>query len=48
MLPGALKGPLREHPARVKAQHDADLAFGRGSAALPGALPPKYVNAASE
>jgi len=48
MLPGALKGPLREHLARIKAQHDADLAAGRGSVALPGALRAKYANAATE
>ena len=48
MLPGALKGSLREHLARIKAQHNADLAAGRGSVALPGALRAKYANAATE
>ena len=42
MLPAAMKGLLVEHLARVKAQHDADLAAGRGSVALPGALRVKY------
>src|SRR5712692_4485598 len=37
MLPAAMKGVLLEHLARVKAQHEADLAAGRGSVALPGA-----------
>jgi site-specific recombinase XerD len=45
MLPAAVKGPLLDHLARVKAQHDADLAAGRGSVALPGALRAKYPNA---
>jgi integron integrase len=48
MLPTALRQPLREHLARVKAQHDADLAAGRGSVALPGALRRKYPNAPRE
>ena len=48
MLPAALKQPLVEHLARVKAQHDADLAAGRGAVALPGALRAKYPNAARE
>jgi integrase len=38
MLPAALKQPLVEHLSRIKAQHDADLAAGRGTVALPGAL----------
>jgi len=45
MLPAALKAPLRDHLARVKTQHDSDLALGRGSVALPGALREKYPNA---
>jgi site-specific recombinase XerD len=45
MLPAAVKEPLLDHLARVKAQHDADLAAGRGSVALPGALRAKYPNA---
>jgi integrase len=48
MLPATLKGPLLDHLARVKAQHDADLAAGRGSVALPGALRAKYPNARVE
>lgn len=48
MLLAALKVPLRDHLARVKAQHDSDLALGRGSAALPGALRAKYPNASRE
>ena len=31
MLSAALKGPLTAHRARVKAQHDADLAVGRAA-----------------
>jgi hypothetical protein len=31
MLPVALNVPLRDHLARVKVQHDADLAAGRGA-----------------
>ena len=38
MLPAALKEPLRDHLARVKAQHEADVAAGRGRVALPGSL----------
>lgn len=48
MLPAALRQPLREHLMRIKTQHDADLAAGRGSVALPGALRRKYPNAARE
>ena len=48
MLPVALNGPLRDHLTRVKVQHDADLAAGRGSVALPGALRAKYPNACRE
>jgi integron integrase len=45
MLPAVLKEPLRQHLARVKTQHQADLMNGRGSVALPGALRAKYPNA---
>ena len=48
MLPAALTPQLAEHLARVKAQHDADLAAGRGAVALPGALRAKYPNAQRE
>ena len=40
--------PLGDHLAGVKAQHDADLAAGRGCVALPGALCMKYPNAPRE
>lgn len=42
MLPESLMQPLRAQVAKVKAQHDADLAMGRGEAWLPGALAVKY------
>lgn len=48
MLPAAVKQPLIEHLQRVKAQHDADLAAGRGTVALPGALRAKYPGAPRE
>lgn len=48
MLPVAVKVPLRDHLARVKAQHDSDVARGSGHVALPGALRDKYPNAARE
>ena len=48
MLPAALKQPLVDHLKRVKAQHDADLAAGRGRVALPGALRAKYPGAPQE
>jgi site-specific recombinase XerD len=48
MLPAALVTPIGEHLARVKAQHDADLAAGRGCVALPGALRAKYPGAPRE
>ena len=48
MLPTALKAPLLDHLARVKAQHDVDLAGDRGAVALPGALREKYPNAPFE
>jgi hypothetical protein len=48
MLPAALKQPPMAHLSRVKVQHDADLATGRGGAALPGALRAKYPNAPRE
>ncbi|MGB7220185.1 MAG: integron integrase [Vicinamibacterales bacterium] len=48
MLPAALKEALLDHLTRVKAQHEADLAAGRGSVALPGALRAKYPNAPCE
>jgi len=48
MLPVAIRGPLVDHLTRVKAQHEADVAAGRGRAALPGALRAKYPNAPCE
>lgn len=42
MLPESLMQPLRAQVAKVKAQHDADLAMGRGEVWLPGALAVKY------
>lgn len=48
MLPAALREPLRDHLARVKVQHEADVAAGRGRVALPGSLRAKYPNAAAE
>lgn len=38
MLPESLMQPLRAQVAKVKAQHDADLAMGRGEVWLPGGL----------
>jgi integron integrase len=48
MLALTLKQPLADHLARVKAQHEADLAAGRGAVALPGALRLKYRHAPRE
>ncbi|PYR24034.1 MAG: integron integrase, partial [Acidobacteria bacterium] len=48
MLPACMKRPLADHLNRVKAQHDADLAAGRGSVALPGSLRAKYPSAPFE
>jgi len=48
MVPVALKDPLGRHLDRTKAQHAVDLAAGRGSVALPGALRAKYPNASRE
>ncbi|MEQ1575048.1 MAG: integron integrase [Vicinamibacterales bacterium] len=48
ILPAALKQPLADHLRHVKAQHDTDLAVGRGSVALPGALRVKYPGAPRE
>ena len=48
MLRAALKEPLRQHLSRVKAQHQCDLANGRGCVTLPGALQAKYPNAERE
>jgi integrase len=45
MLPASMKELLADHLNRVKAQHDADVAAGRGIVALPGLLRAKYPNA---
>ena len=46
MLPGRLRGPLREHLDHVRAMHERDRALGFGSVYLPDALERKYPNAA--
>jgi integron integrase len=48
MLPGRLAEPLRAQLARVRAQHDADLAGNAGYVALPDALARKYPAASRE
>jgi integron integrase len=48
MLPVSLTDRLRAHLAVVKAQHDADLALGKGEVWLPDALAVKYPNAPKE
>jgi integron integrase len=45
MLPERLEGPLLEHLARVRTQHERDVAEGAGWVELPGALDAKYPNA---
>ncbi|MBI5596271.1 MAG: integron integrase [Elusimicrobia bacterium] len=48
MLPTAVVEPLRAHLARVREQHQKDLARGLGLVELPGALAKKYPNAMRE
>ncbi|MBV9008742.1 MAG: integron integrase [Verrucomicrobia bacterium] len=48
MLPVNMAAPLQRHLAKVKAQHDEDLASGFGTVHLPYALARKYPNAARE
>ena len=48
LLPGRLAAPLAEHVARIRRQHERDLAAGRGAVMLPDALSRKYPNAARE
>lgn len=48
VLPEAVIEPLRLHLAKVKAQHDEDMARGYGSVEMPGALARKYPNAEYE
>jgi integrase len=45
MLPASLRGALEQHLTLVKVQHEADLAAGLGSVALPQALAQKYPRA---
>ena len=45
---GSVESSATRSPARVKTQHDSDLALGRGSIALPRALRAKYPNAPRE
>jgi integron integrase len=48
LLPDRVRPALEQHPAQVKALHQADLASGAGAAPLPDALHRKYQNAARE
>jgi integron integrase len=48
VLPQAVVAPLKLHLAKVKAQHEEDLANGFGRVTLPGALARKYPNAEYE
>jgi integron integrase len=48
MLPVALNVPLRNHVARIKAQHGAALAAGRGIVAVPTAVRAKHPTASRE
>ena len=48
VLPATVRVPLREHLARIRRQHAADLASGRGRAPLPFALQRKYRSADRE
>lgn len=45
VLPRSIIEPLKLHIAKVKAQHDQDLAHGYGSVEMPGLLAKKYPNA---
>jgi integron integrase len=45
LLPARLTEPLRAQIARTRRQHEADLAWGAGSVALPEALEKKYPSA---
>jgi integron integrase len=45
ILPLALLAPLREHIAIVRAQHESDLAAGKGAVEIPDALHRKYPGA---
>ena len=48
ILPATVIEPLKEHLARVKRQHQEDLARGYGAVHLPFALATKYPNAQRE
>jgi integron integrase len=48
VLPKSIVEPLKLHIAKVKAQHDQDLANGYGSVEMPGLLAKKYPNAEYE
>jgi integron integrase len=48
MLPESLKPALKEHLARIKKIHEADLSEGWGRVPIPGALTKKYPNACAE
>ena len=48
ILPNSVIEPLKLHIAKVKAQHNQDLANGFGSVELPGLLSKKYKNAEYE
>jgi integron integrase len=48
MLPIALAEPLQRHVAKMKLQHEQDLADGYGSVFLPHALSRKWPNAEKE
>lgn len=45
VLPTSIVEPLKLHLAKVKAQHDEDLAHGFGSVEMPGLLAKKYPGA---
>jgi integron integrase len=48
LLPGTLTEPITAHLARVHRRHEADLAAGVGSVAMPDALDRKYSRAPFE
>jgi integron integrase len=48
MLPDALREPLREHLAAVRAQHQRDVREGRGTVELPDALASKLPGASRD
>jgi integron integrase len=48
MLPQSVREALQQHPVRVRALHDRDLAAGYGRVALPGGLARKFPNANRE